>query len=147
MLHYAITGSQEPVDGKIGSESRIYSQLSMLDPKKVMIFTGACIGIDKSAAIIAYGMGFQVHTVVPWNKNKIDVDYKKHCTSFELMLPNTSYMDRNDRLVAYLEKEEDILLAFPNEVEEVLRSGTWSTIRRAYRMNRSVIITAPYRSK
>jgi hypothetical protein len=62
------------------------------------------------------------------------------------MPPDTDYMDRNTKLVEYclsrsgarelsptsLKSPSEVLkaLAFPKEHKEVLRSGTWATIRR-----------------
>lgn len=48
-----------------------------------------------------------------------------------------AYMKRND-VVA---EEGDLLAAFPLEPQEVLRSGTWATIRRFRKLDKPVTIT------
>lgn len=124
----AITGPQDPSDG---IEGRICSVLIQLVPSRDTILTGACIGVDAIAARLAYAMGFEVGTIVPWDKSRVDPDYASHCTWFELMPQGTNYMDRNLRLVTHHLYPADMLLAFPDYLNERLRSGTWSTVRRA----------------
>lgn len=41
------------------------------------------------------------------------------------------YLKRDDALI----DGANLLLAFPNSMQEVLRSGTWATIRRAWKAN------------
>lgn len=49
------------------------------------------------------------------------------------------YLTRNHNIV----NESDILIAFPSTKEEVLRSGTWSTIRYAIKRNKIIVIVFP----
>ncbi len=57
------------------------------------------------------------------NPFKCSIEY----ASTKYMNSARAYMDRNDQLVSHLTH----LLAFPLTPEEVQRSGTWSTVRRA----------------
>jgi hypothetical protein len=138
---YAITGAQDPVGSY---EGRLLNTFRTLNPKADKIITGACIGIDWAAARIAHELGFFVYTIVPANKSKIDTQFYLHCHDWEYMPPGTSYMDRNDRLVNHPVYPCDCLLAFPNQKEEILRSGTWATIRRARKLSKEVRIISPY---
>lgn len=54
-------------------------------------------------------------------------------------LPPLPYLDRNHAIV----DTSDILWAFPNSMSEVLRSGTWSTIRYATRRCKPIWIVFP----
>lgn len=54
-------------------------------------------------------------------------------------LPPASYLERNRAIVS----SSDILWAFPNSMSEVLRSGTWSTIRYAAQAGKPVWIVFP----
>jgi hypothetical protein len=54
----------------------------------------------------------------------------------EKMPAGTGYMERNDRLVLLA----DVLLAFPSTRDEVVRSGTWATVRRARKANVPVMV-------
>lgn len=49
------------------------------------------------------------------------------------------YLERNKDIV----NETDLLIACPKSDKEELRSGTWSTIRYAKKMNKKVIIIYP----
>jgi len=53
--------------------------------------------------------------------------------------PKKEYLVRNHDIV----DETTILIGCPKESEEVLRSGTWATIRYAKKLNRMVIIVFP----
>lgn len=55
------------------------------------------------------------------------------------ILPVKAYLDRIKDIVDM----SDILIATPESVKEVLRSGTWSTVRYAKRAGKEVIICNP----
>lgn len=54
----------------------------------------------------------------------------------ELVLPEKDFLDRNKDIVNAC----NILIAAPLEGNEQVRSGTWSTIRYARKLNREIII-------
>jgi hypothetical protein len=55
----------------------------------------------------------------------------------DIELEPKSYMARNDEIVKF----SDILIGCPTDVNtEVLRSGTWSTIRKAKKAGKIVIL-------
>ena len=56
-----------------------------------------------------------------------------------IIAPAKKALDRNHDIV----DDSDILIACPGEKEEVLRSGTWATIRYAKKQGKSVIIIYP----
>lgn len=60
---------------------------------------------------------------------------RSYCVSNKIC-PEKEYMDRNRDIV----DDSDILLAFPLSEKEVLRSGTWSTIRYARKTNKKIFI-------
>lgn len=138
---YAVTGPQHPAEG---IEGRVYSVLVQLVPWRDTILTGACIGVDTITAMLAYDMGFEVGTIVPADKSRIDPDYALHCTWFELMPPGTTYMDRNLKLVTHPLYPADALLAFPDFLNETQRSGTWSTVRRARDIAKIPVLVTGY---
>lgn len=49
------------------------------------------------------------------------------------------YIKRNHNIV----DESDMLVAFPSTKSEILRSGTWATIRYARKQNKLVLIIFP----
>lgn len=54
-------------------------------------------------------------------------------------LPLKDYIERNHDIVNY----SDLMLGFPGEMHEVLRSGTWATIRYSKKIERPLIIVFP----
>jgi predicted Rossmann fold nucleotide-binding protein DprA/Smf involved in DNA uptake len=59
-----------------------------------------------------------------------------HMYAYEGMTNTERYMDRNDELA----KRADELAAFPHTKSEVIRSGTWATVRRFRKLNKPVHI-------
>jgi hypothetical protein len=53
--------------------------------------------------------------------------------------PSRPYLTRNHNIV----DETDTLIAFPSTKEEIVRSGTWSTIRYARKQNKKIFIVFP----
>lgn len=60
----------------------------------------------------------------------------KSVRSINELLPEKNYLQRNRDIV----KSSDFIIAAPKEYEEVLRSGTWSTIRFAKKLNKKMLI-------
>lgn len=95
-----------------------------IDPSHV--FTGGAHGFDTIAAYwAAENMKMAEHIIIHpkhlhWNHELAKVDFK-------LRPVLGDYMDRNDVLV----RDADILIAYPSSCQEVIRSGTWATVRRA----------------
>lgn len=94
---------------------------------------GDCVGADVQAAEIAKNIGYEVHCHPPINTSKrgyffSDVNYKPK-----------DYLDRNHDIVDAVEQ----MLATPKENEEVLRSGTWATIRYASKTGKRIYVVSP----
>lgn len=52
-------------------------------------------------------------------------------------MPEKPYLKRNDDII----KNSQILIACPiDKTKEILRSGTWSTIRKARKLDKNVLI-------
>src|SRR5439155_15204606 len=80
---------------------------------------GQCIGVDEESLLIAKEFGFHTVSHPPINESKMS-----HVESDETREPKY-YIPRNYDIV----DEVDILFACPLTNHEVLRSGTWTTIR------------------
>lgn len=100
-------------------------------PDRVVIVTGACVGVDAQIARIATEHRKYVHTIVPADRTRVDPFFVDYCVSYEEMPPSSEpYRDRNQRIVDY----SNVLIAFPAYKEEhpkSRRSGTWMTVRMA----------------
>lgn len=98
---------------------------------------GDCIGADEQAHAIFTDKVFNqiVKTVI---HPPTDPKKRAFCKGDEI-LPERPYLDRNKDIVDATE----ILIATPETSLEVLRSGTWSTVRYAIRRHRLVILIFP----
>lgn len=96
---------------------------------------GDCIGADEEAHnIAAEVLGEERIYIHPPADNK----KQAFCESPHI-LPPREYLTRNLNIV----RASDIVIAAPKSEIEELRSGTWSTVRRAREMNRPVMILQP----
>jgi len=99
-----------------------------------MIFHhGDCIGGDEEACEIALEIGFELHCHPPINPNKRAFVESKY------MEDERPYLDRNHDIVNACHT----IFAAPFEKEEMLRSGTWATIRYAKKRNKRLFIIYP----
>lgn len=95
---------------------------------------GDCIGADLEAHNIAREFSIPIVIHPPDNESK-----RAFCSGFLEIREPRSYLNRNMDIVV----ESDMLIATPKEHIEQLRSGTWSTIRRARKQGKSVVIINP----
>lgn len=107
---------------------------------------GDCIGADAEFHQIISSY-INTHLCMR-NSNKSLIDIKIHppiietkrafCQpgSYDEILPAKDYLPRNMDIA----KASDIILATPKEMKEVVRSGTWTTIRYGRDMDKRVII-------
>lgn len=91
---------------------------------------GDCIGADTRFHKIMKKKGIKI-IIHPPKNNKM----RNFCEGDETREP-LDYIERNHQIV----DESDILVAFPSTKHEVLRSGTWSTIRYARKKDKKIII-------
>jgi hypothetical protein len=146
MLIYGITGTQQP--SKAGAEFIKRTLCGLPEPD--LVVSGGCIGVDSIVGRwFADFTEADQHVILPAKLTKVSLWFQEypHIT-FESMPDGTDYMDRNDRLVDYCIARTQLSLlpqqrddahaysqilkvyAFPKESKEVIRSGTWATIRR-----------------
>ena len=98
---------------------------------------GNCIGSDDMAHQIVLKMfGKDVIYIHPPINTKLE--RQDSIVEFNV-LPAESYLKRNHSIV----DATRILIATPGEFSEVLRSGTWATIRYARQRSKQVIIIFP----
>lgn len=131
-MKYSVTGNTEiPIDAyKILSHA-------LTEITEVEEFnTGGADGIDTEAAKLAWQLFDRVNVVhrlfYPegkyWNKETLNY------TNVHIPVPG-GYLKRDDALAEAC----DILLAFPRNGFEIMRSGTWATVRRARKANRIIV--------
>lgn len=92
---------------------------------------GDCIGADEQSHRIAKELNYYVHLHPP-----LDEKYGAHLASeCDKVDPPYSYHGRNHRIVI----ASNVLIMTPKSAE-ILRSGTWATIRYARAMNKPHVI-------
>lgn len=94
---------------------------------------GDCIGSDFEAHNIAHMFEWRIVLHPPSNSSQ-----RAFCSADEEREPKP-YLDRNKDIV----NETAVLIATPGEMEEQLRSGTWSTIRYARKKGKRIIVLYP----
>jgi hypothetical protein len=105
--------------------------LKYRDPNEVNEFHhGDCIGSDEEAHEIAYALGFWIVTHPPKDP-KARAFQIGHCEK-----PPKPYIERDHDIVDAC----DWLVAAPKAMKEVLRSGTWATVRYARKQGKTIIM-------
>jgi hypothetical protein len=94
---------------------------------------GDCIGADSQ--FHNFAIYYKIKTVIHPPKNETK---RAFCDGDEI-LSAEEYLDRNRNIVGM----SDIMIATPKEDEEVLRSGTWATIRYSKNQNKRLLIIYP----
>ena len=91
---------------------------------------GDCIGADAQAHDIAQSLPASIVIHPPTDSSK------RAFKDGGMLLPRLPYLERNHAIVDTTE----LLIATPHQSTEVLRSGTWATIRYARRIGSRCIV-------
>lgn len=97
-------------------------------------YHGGCIGADEQFHKLC-NEKLIPPTIYPSNISQTYGDCPNYYHRHQPMKP----LERNRRIVS----ESNIIIATPREDKEVLRSGTWSTIRYARKARKHIIIVYP----
>lgn len=97
---------------------------------------GACIGVDEFTAVKARSLGYWVIAHPPINDKFLSTPAINISNE---VLKEKEYLDRNCDIV----EASDVLIAVSGGIGEVLRSGTWSTIRYADKLKKEIHIIYP----
>jgi hypothetical protein len=102
------------------------------DPKNMFVefHMGDCIGSDTQFYEIVYMRGLRIC-------HPPDNPTKRSFLKYDFEYPVKPYLKRNADIAT---RGTSGLLAAPYEDEEMLRSGTWATIRYARKLNRKIYI-------
>jgi len=95
---------------------------------------GDCVGADEVSHGIAREFGFHIVSHPPLDESK-----RAFCVADEYRDPKP-YLDRNEDIA--FEGEAGLIVAPKGSSEEV-RSGTWSTVRRARKHDRKILYVWP----
>ncbi len=106
---------------------------SSFDPHHDVFHHGDCVGADAMAHDLAHKEGYQIVRHPP-----LDPKHRAFCNE-GVQRKLKRYLDRNHDIV----NESDVLIACPYQAKEVMRSGTWATIRYARKRGKQVIFIFP----
>ncbi len=124
-MKIGFTGTQDGMSEK--QRIKLIATVELLNAKEC--HHGDCIGSDEQFHKICYDRNIKIVMHPPINSK-----YRAFCLG-NIILKEKDYLVRNKDIV----NDTDILIATPKG-KEILRSGTWSTIRYAKNKNRRVII-------
>lgn len=123
------TGTSKGMDPY--QKQKVLELLRELKPD--LVRHGDCVGADTEFHQIASSLNISTCIHPPDNDSK-----RSFCKS-DSILPAKPYLNRNKDIVSM----SNLLIATPETAKEVLRSGTWSTVRYAKRVDKEVIICNP----
>jgi hypothetical protein len=95
---------------------------------------GGCVGADVQAAELARLAGYR--TIRHPGDTPSKQDHRFLDDDYRMVLPNLA---RNHIIV----DEVNLMIAAPGEMDEVLRSGTWATIRYSRKLQREIYLVYP----
>lgn len=96
---------------------------------------GDCIGADEGICWLIQELTPKVAVCCHPPTNS----YKRAYCDYDTICAEKDYLDRNHDIV----DASDIMIAFPKEMDEILRSGTWATIRYAKKQDKKLFIFWP----
>jgi hypothetical protein len=101
---------------------------------------GLCVGADDQAAALAGGLGFFVIAFPGFPpKDPTDLSNRGIFAKNDLVMEAEPFVVRDYKIV----DASDVMIATPAQKMEILRSGTWTTVRYAKKQGKPVIIIYP----
>lgn len=140
MKHVGFTG---PRNGPTAAQSdllrRLFSELEVdvaagAGVKPTIVHHGDCIGTDAFVHDLALAHGLRVVVHPPTERQ-----FRAYCEHPDELRDPLPYLVRDQVIV----DESDLLVAVPGKAEEERRSGTWSTVRRAWLQQVPVLFLLP----
>lgn len=138
-LHVGFTGtSQEISIQQFTDLSAVMLWLSTgYDSQDIVLHHGDCVNADAIAHNMAVGLGWSVV------KHPSTLSHKRAYTSGGETREAKPPLKRNRDIV----DETQILIAVPAQRKEVLRSGTWSTVRYARTKRRPIMLVLKHKGE
>ncbi len=127
-----VSGSRS---GPSEQQQRFINDLFAVNDQEIEVHHGDCVGVDAA-----------VHTAAQQANHRVVIHppdtatYRAFCKGSDESMHVLSYRERNQAIVDAV----DVLLAFPEGTEATFpRSGTWMTIRMAWRRGIPVTVILP----
>ena len=139
MTSIGFTGTQKGLTKIQNEVLEVYLDMLITDAVMQSEFEGFhhgdCEGADYEACMIVAQLTDNIHTHPPLNGSKRAF----WVTTGGTVYPAKEYLVRNKDIVNAC----TILVVCPETMEEKLRSGTWSTVRYAKKLNKQILIVYP----
>lgn len=131
----SFTGTQEGMTFK--QMQKIKVLLEELEP--TIVIHGDCIGADEQfhQLVCTYRKIFDKQVMI-----KIYPSTHEHKRAYcdgDQIMPQEPPLDRNKHIAS----EGDRLIACPKEMTQIIRSGTWTTVRKAKNLGKIVYVVLP----
>lgn len=134
-IKIGFTGTREGLNEN--QKNKIIELLNQYTSYIIYVYHGDCIGADtdfhKLCADFRNNKNVTlIITIMPPDKNSM-----REFNKGDIIMPPKSYLERNTDIVI----NADIMIGCPIDANnEVTRSGTWSTIRKARKMNKVLFV-------
>ena len=129
MKHIMITGTQEGLsDNQYKQVYNLLLEMYENNHSEVCLHHGDCIGVDAEVNKIARALGY--YTIA----HPCDIEEKRAFSQSDETLEPLPPLVRNRIMV----DESSFVIACPKQDKEILRSGTWATIRYAKKQGKNV---------
>jgi predicted Rossmann fold nucleotide-binding protein DprA/Smf involved in DNA uptake len=132
-LYAGFTGTRVGLTPK--AAKGVMDLLVMLEPRQLV--HGDCIGADNMVHYMALGIRIPI-AIRPPVDDRLRGWASIHGTMVSIYPPKP-YIQRNHDIVNHT----NYLIACPDTMKEVMRSGTWATVRYAGKTNRVVYLVYP----
>ena len=124
-----VTGTREGVTAEqYATVTQLLQDLPYLE-----LHHGDCIGSDAQICALATQLGLKLIAHPPQD-HRLRAYVPSH-----LVLPTAPFLIRNHDIV----DSSSALIATPKEMEEIMRSGTWATIRYARKAGKKLYLVLP----
>jgi hypothetical protein len=134
MFHISFTGTRQGMTliQKQQFFSIVFDVVKVHEDGEIWFHHGDCVGADKDAHDLISRLfpSIKIHLHPPVNE-RLRAFCRAHVSS-----PPKSYSERN-KDIAHV---GDLLIATPVGYQEEIRSGTWSTVRKALSLGRKICI-------
>ncbi len=131
MNHVGFTGTRKGMT----DIQRVLVRRALADSLPAVLHHGDCVGADEQAHEIAVALGLDI-IIHPPEDEKFRAFCMRNVVEIRPQLP---YMPRNRNMVSLVGK----LIATPRTPYEIVRSGTWATVRYARKVHTPIILCKP----
>lgn len=133
---YGFTGTREGMNSNQKKQIKQLLQKDLDIGVEIEVHHGDCIGADKDFHDICCELSSDIEIIIhPGGLQTGHNSLRAYCKS-DTIKPIKDYLDRNRDIVDM----SDALIACPISDVEILRSGTWYTIRYARKVNTPILM-------